>query len=278
MGEARAPNNELALIDYQAGMKYKDIAEKYGVTINTVKSWKTRYEWTKGDKKGVHTKSKKVCTQKQKRFIKTKAVAEEVGLVLENPDLTDKQRLFCIYYSKSFNATKSYQKAYECSYITACTSGPRLLENVRVKEEILRLKEMAYSKAFLKTEDIFQKYLDIAFSDVTDYLSFGREEVPVITKDGPVLDTKTGEPMTKEVNYVKFKESSEIDGRLIKKVKMGKDGATIELYDAMDAMNWLYDNMSLGTSEQQNFAKSIIEAHRKRKEEAEREGAEEAGT
>ena len=38
--------------------------EKYGVTINTVKSWKTRYQWSRSDKKGVHTK--KVCTQKQK--------------------------------------------------------------------------------------------------------------------------------------------------------------------------------------------------------------------
>ena len=52
--------------DYMSGMKYKEIAEKYGVTINTVKSWKTRYQWSRGDKKGVHTKKKKVCTQKQK--------------------------------------------------------------------------------------------------------------------------------------------------------------------------------------------------------------------
>lgn len=52
--------------DYMSGMKYKEIAEKYGVTINTVKSWKTRYQWFRGDKKGVHTKKKKVCTQKQK--------------------------------------------------------------------------------------------------------------------------------------------------------------------------------------------------------------------
>ena len=59
MGEARAPNNKPALIDYQAGMKYKDIAEKYGVTINTVKSWKTRYKWTKDKQKGVHTNNKK---------------------------------------------------------------------------------------------------------------------------------------------------------------------------------------------------------------------------
>lgn len=52
--------------DYMSGMKYKEIAEKYDVTINTVKSWKTRYQWSRGDKKGVHTKKKKVCTQKQK--------------------------------------------------------------------------------------------------------------------------------------------------------------------------------------------------------------------
>ena len=53
--------------DYMSGMKYKEIAEKYGVTINTVKSWKTRYQWSRGNKKGVHTKKKKVCTQKTRR-------------------------------------------------------------------------------------------------------------------------------------------------------------------------------------------------------------------
>lgn len=64
MDEIRAPNYELALLDYQSGMKYKDIAEKYGVTINSVKSWKTRYQWSKDKKKSVHTKSEKVCAQK----------------------------------------------------------------------------------------------------------------------------------------------------------------------------------------------------------------------
>lgn len=61
---SEAQNYVLAEKDYMSGMKYKDIAEKYGVTLNTVKSWKVRYGWTK---KGVHTKSEKVCTQKRKR-------------------------------------------------------------------------------------------------------------------------------------------------------------------------------------------------------------------
>ena len=62
MSEARAPDYKLAEKDYMTGMKYKDIAVKYGVSLNTVKSWKTRYKW---NKKGVHTKKEKACTQKK---------------------------------------------------------------------------------------------------------------------------------------------------------------------------------------------------------------------
>lgn len=51
---------EDALHDYESGMKYKEIAEKYSVSLNTVKSWKTRH-W---NKKGVHTK--KECAHKKK--------------------------------------------------------------------------------------------------------------------------------------------------------------------------------------------------------------------
>ena len=65
-GEVKATNAELAYQDYLKGMKYKEIAEKYGVTINTVKSWKTRYKWAKEGKKSVHTKTGKVCTQTAK--------------------------------------------------------------------------------------------------------------------------------------------------------------------------------------------------------------------
>lgn len=55
-------NWELAYEDYKNGMKYKEIAEKYNVTLNTVKSWKTRH-WNKG----VHTKGKESVHTKRKR-------------------------------------------------------------------------------------------------------------------------------------------------------------------------------------------------------------------
>lgn len=47
---------EQAYNDYAKGLKYKEIAEKYGVSINTVKSWKQRHGWTR--KKGA-SKAKK---------------------------------------------------------------------------------------------------------------------------------------------------------------------------------------------------------------------------
>ena len=40
----RGPDYELAEKDYMDGMKYKDIAIKYNVSINTVKSWKTKIQ------------------------------------------------------------------------------------------------------------------------------------------------------------------------------------------------------------------------------------------
>ncbi|UNT55822.1 P27 family phage terminase small subunit [Lysinibacillus capsici] len=37
--------HELAFYDWLNGMKYKDIAAKYGVSENTVKSWYKRHHW-----------------------------------------------------------------------------------------------------------------------------------------------------------------------------------------------------------------------------------------
>lgn len=254
-GEIKTPNNELAYQDYLNGMKYKEIAEKYGVTINTVKSWKTRYKWSKDGKKSVHTKTKKVCTQKSNESnAKKEAIAEAVGQVIENAELTDKQRLFCLYYVKCFNATKAYQKAFQVDYATACGNASNLLKSIEIKNEILRLKQNRLNREMLDESDIFQKYMDIAFSDITDFVEFGQEDVPVMAVYGPVQvkDEETGEKktLTKRVNIVRFKDSSEVDGTLIAEVKQGKDGASIKLPDRMKALEWLAEHMDMATEEQ----------------------------
>ena len=261
-GEVKTPNNELAYQDYLKGMKYKEIAEKYGVTINTVKSWKTRYKWSKDGKKSVHTKTGKVCTQKSdKNNVKKEAIAEAVEQVIENAELTDKQRLFCLYYVKCFNATKAYQKAFQVDYATACGNASNLLKSIEIKNEILRLKQNRLNREMLDESDIFQKYMDIAFSDVTDFVEFGQEDVPVMAVYGPVQvkDEETGEKktLTKRVNVVRFKDSSEVDGTLIAEVKQGKDGASIKLPDRMKALEWLGEHMNMATEEQRARIENI---------------------
>ena len=243
-------------------MKYKEIAEKYGVTINTVKSWKTRYKWSKDGKKSVHTKTGKVCTQKSdKNNVKKEAIAEAVEQVIENAELTDKQRLFCLYYVKCFNATKAYQKAFQVDYATACGNASNLLKSIEIKNEILRLKQNRLNREMLDESDIFQKYMDIAFSDVTDFVEFGQEDVPVMAVYGPVQvkDEETGEKktLTKRVNVVRFKDSSEVDGTLIAEVKQGKDGASIKLPDRMKALEWLGEHMNMATEEQRARIENI---------------------
>ena len=74
---------ELAEIDYVAGMKYREIAEKYGVSINTVKSWKVRHSWDrKGDgprkRKRAHTMRIKARTQRD-GFLPTRVRVHEGG-------------------------------------------------------------------------------------------------------------------------------------------------------------------------------------------------------
>ena len=131
-------NYILAEADYVVGMKYKDIAAKYGVSINTVKSWKKRYAWSRDKKTECIQKG---CTQNKKGAHKKEAVAEDVSQVVINDELTDQQQLFCLYQSRMFNYTKAYMKAYPgCTYASAAVLGSRLMKNQLIRETIEQLK------------------------------------------------------------------------------------------------------------------------------------------
>lgn len=230
---------ELAYEDYLAGMKQKEIAKKYDTTINTVKSWSRRYEWSKKKKKGAH-QNKSVHTKKE-----CKKIAEEI---VETSELDEERQLFCIYYLKYHNKVKAYQKVKpKTPYNSACVMASRWSKEPAVIEEINRLKKELYEDALLDPHDIVQKYIDIAFADINDYLEYGRKEVPVIVKN-PI--TGEDEILKQTVNMVKFKESAYVDGTILSEVKKGKDGASIKLSDRMKALDWLSKHMNLATEEQ----------------------------
>jgi phage terminase small subunit len=259
---SRSPNRDKAkqlYLESDGDIKLKDIADQLGIKDSQVRKWKSQDKWDE-ERKGALPKGKGNVTnhkeqETEQNSKKVEAIAPEVEQVVNNPDLTDKQRLFCLQYVRCFNATKAYQKAYRSSYMVANAEGYKLLVNPRVKAEIQRLKQNRLNREMLSTEDIFQKYMDIAFADITDFITFGRETVPVMGAFGPVevKDKETGKKvvLTKEINTVRFREYTDVDGTLISEVKQGKDGASIKLLDREKALRWLSDHMDMGTAEQQ---------------------------
>lgn len=224
-----------------AGMKYRDIAEKYNTTINTVKSWKKRYNWSR--KEGAHKKEKGCTQNKRSASVPKEQISDGTKETLQNEDLTSEQQMFCIYYSRTFNATQSYLKAYECSYDVAKAHGYELLQNVDVRAEIERLKELKRQQIMISENDIVELQMRIACADMGDYTLFGREEVPVMGPFGPIKqknpDTGKEETLKKEVNAIRLKDSGNVDTQIIQEVKQGREGVSIKLADKQKAIDWL---------------------------------------
>ncbi|QDR72923.1 terminase [Limosilactobacillus reuteri] len=248
---------EEAKADYLAGMKYKDIAAKYGVALSTVKSWKTRNKWQRKNttkKKGMHTKSKSTRT-------KTERVAPSLPPpeLPENDELNDKQKSFCLYYLQRYNATWAYQKAYGGNYDAARANSARMIANDSIKKYLTKLKKQQSQELFATANDILLRYLHQATGDVTDVLSFRTEKHLVFYKvrdkngpyeDGgghfryvPKIDPETGEQAYYYENIVKLKDSSKIDTSNIKNIRIDKGEPVVEMEDRQKAMQILLDRL-----------------------------------
>lgn len=236
MPRQRSPSRDEAkriYLDSKGKMLLKDIAKAVGKQDTQIRRWKSLDHWDEELKGNVTIPKDNVTKQNNgiEKPPKTELLPEEIE-TLNNEELTERQRLFCLYYVRWFNATKAYRKVYDCDYTTAMTNGSMLLRNTKIQEHIQAIKDAKIKQAMYTAEDFFQKMMDIAYSDATDFLSFGRRK-----------DKKTG----LEYNYVDFLDSSEVDGTLIQEVKQGKDGCTIKLVGKEFALKWLDKHYSEAT-------------------------------
>ncbi|WP_339167068.1 terminase small subunit [Brevibacillus sp. FSL L8-0520] len=166
----------------------------------------------------------------------------------EDGSLTEKQRLFVLEYLRDFNATRAAM-AVGYSKKTAYAIGWENLRKPQIQAEIKRQKEAMADELGVSVQRIIAEYMKIAFADITDLLEFGQKEVPVMTMFGPMTDD-AGNPVTKVVNYVDFKDSESIDGTIISEVKQGKDGVSVKLHDKMKALEKLEKYLGFMTEEQ----------------------------
>ena len=242
---------EMAELDYKEGMKYKDIADKYDVSMNTVKSWKTRYQWVRDksappEQKSVHTKQK--GTHTIEKGVHTQKAIEEI----DDSGLTDKQKLFAVEYIKSFNATQSYINAYGVGYETAMVNGSKLLRNTNVSAEIERLRKARLQDIGVTKNDLLAELAKQAFADVGDYIEFGgHDEFAKDANEKQLVDTE-GNPIINHRSFVQLKDKSLVDTSMIKQVSQGRNGVVLELYDKQNAQRRLLEEINKAELDKSN--------------------------
>lgn len=275
MARERSPARDEAkklYLESNGQIKLVDIASKLNVLDTQIRKWKSQDKWEQ-ELKGTLPKCKRNVTNKKvnKKNNKEEPIADEVKQVSKNTELTERQRLFCIYYIEDFNKTKAYQKAYACSYDTARVEGCKCLTKPNIKKEVERLTAECLEEQEINSKLLnkrkFESYMKIAFADIGDYLRFGQEEEKVwqMNEDGryfPVMDPETGKQKIRKYNVVSLNESTELDTSIISEVYEGKDGVKIKLQDKMKALDWLdkhYGQLDILTKEKLELEKQKLE-------------------
>jgi phage terminase small subunit len=232
MPRARSPNRKKAFMLWQRSngkKKNKDIAAELGVSEKLISRWKKEDKWeatstTGKSRKSTNQKStKRVDSRKDKHEVKAYQLMAKV--VDENDDLNENQKLFILYWMRSRNATQSYFRTHNCSYATAMVEGCKSLRIPKIQREIARMKAIRNETLFLDADDVVEKYMKIAFADVTNFAVIKNNKMYVMNSDM-------------------------LDGGLISEVKQTKSGVGIKLEDRMKALQWLSDYFNLNPRDQ----------------------------
>lgn len=247
MARPRSPNRDKAreLWEQSGGaLSNREIAAQLGEDEKLISCWKVRDKWSNPNA----VLQPKCSTANDKKLIKA---AEQ------NTELTEKERAFCLHWVKSFNATAACLAAgYDTRY--PAQVGWELLRKPHIQNEVQRLKEIRNMNMLGGAEDVLALHWRIAFGDLGDFVYWGRVKAPVMSAFGPVevTDPNTGKkaPLIETINDVQFKDSSHVDTQLVSKVKIGRDGASIELRSADKSMAFLERYFTLNPMDQHKKA------------------------
>lgn len=276
MPRQRSPNRDKAFEIYEehkGNITLREIAKILETSEKTISGWKSKDKW---DRKlnGVLQKKTKNNTEyskrkKVKKSTKKKQHPNDNNNALEPAELTGRQRLFAEEFVK---VPIAYKAAIKAGYSPdgAYVEGSRLLTNVKVRTYIEYLKELKRKTILIGSEDLVDVHMRIAFSDITDFVEFGRERVPILVKGMPLTKknpiTGENETVTKLVNSVRLKENFEVDGSLISEISTGKNGVKIKLYDKQKSLDWLTDYFTLNPMDKHkmDFDKAKLKLEKQR--------------
>ena len=125
-------------------------------------------------------------------------------------NLTEKQQRFCEYYVEGHNKTLALKKAgYD-----RCTPAfsYRFFRSDDIRRYIAWLKSRVVNAHLVQAYDVIDAWMRIAFTDATDFVNI-------------------------HPYNISLKPVEDIDGQLIKSIKSGRDGISLEFYDKMKALD-----------------------------------------
>lgn len=256
---------DMAHRDYCRGFKYREIAERYQVSMNTVKSWVRRYGWKRSDnineinnkanKENTKAAEEKSTTEEIREKIQDQLDAKTINSMarkdlqrihdLERLDLTDQEVQFIYEYCRRWNPNKAAAKVFELKPRPAAEKARELMANPEINRGIDYLKRQIREGVALEEMAIIQKYIDAAFSDLTDYINWGSVEIPRYDYEGNLAKDEDGNTIMQPVNYVRLKDDAEVDGSLVESIKQGKEGVSIQLISKEKALDRLEKYMDL---------------------------------
>jgi phage terminase small subunit len=160
------------------------------VPPGTVRGWKNKDNWN-ANLNG--TERKRLERPKTPRDARRKMALS----VTKNDELSDFEKNFCLHYIECYDlgaaAIRAGSTAKEPRKV-----GWALMQRPGVRDEIGRLKTIKAEAILAGPDDVVERMMRIAFADITDFVEFGRIEVPVMTAFGPLTIT---DPITDEIDH-----------------------------------------------------------------------------
>lgn len=127
--------------------------------------------------------------------------------------LDEKKQRFCEYYVEGHNRKTALLKA-GYTFNDSNMFAYRLFQNKNIQRYICWLKARITHSHMINAYDVLDEWIRIAFSDITDFVNV-------------------------HPHSISLKPSEQMDGQLVKSIKSGRDGISIELYDKMRALDCL---------------------------------------
>ena len=173
---------------------------------------------------------------KNKTELKKEDALDFMSDILDGLNLTPKEAEFVLRYISSYNCTQAVMQVYGYDKYKASVYGNTLLHRPQIQSAIKKMKKIQRKIFDIDPNEYLEYLLKVARADISDYIKFGEEEVPILDNDGSQMyDPDTGEALTKTINKMHLSDSGSVDCDVITSIKQGRDGISINLADKMAA-------------------------------------------